>query len=510
MIAGGEMEQGGAKGAAVAAGCEATAEAAASVLRAGGNAFDAAIAGMATACVAEPVLCSLFGGGFLLARPAVGAARIVDFFAQTPGRAAAGELDFRAARADFGTATQEFHIGRAAAAVPGMVAGLFHIHETLGRIPLRDALAPALDAARDGVVLTPLQAAILEAVRPIFTATEGARAIYTDRDGDLLRAGVRNRPPGYADFLDALIAEGPRLVHEGEVGRTIADLCRDGGLLTREDLAGYRVETHAPRQARYRGASLLLNDLPSSGGPLIALTFALLERGGPLPAPGDPSRAARVIDALARTGEARRRSGFADDPTPETATALFDGLDEGDALKTGGTTHISIVDEDGALASVSLSNGEGNGVIVPGTGLMLNNMLGEEDLNPLGFFRWTPNRRVTSMMTPCVIDLADGGEIALGSGGSNRIRSAIVQTLSRVIDDGAALDAAVAAPRAHVEGGAVSIEEGCDGATPDDFPDATFWPTGNFFFGGVHAVARLPGGTRASGDPRRGGHAILL
>lgn len=503
-----------AKGAAVAAGCEATAEAAARVLRDGGNAFDAAIAGIATACVAEPVLCSLFGGGFLLARPADRDAHIVDFFTQTPGRTASEELDFHAAQADFGTATQEFHIGRAAAAVPGMVAGLFHIHGTLGRLPLRESLAPAIEAARDGVILTPLQAAILEAVRPIFTATAEARAIYTDQDDALLRAGARNKPPGYADFLDALIHEGPRLVYEGDVARTIADLCRDGGLITREDMARYAVATHPPRQGRYRGASLMLNDLPSSGGPLIALTLALLERDGPLPAPGNPTRAARVIDALAKTGDARRRSGFANDPSPETAAALFDELEVGatapDALKTGGTTHISIVDGDGALASVSLSNGEGNGVIVPGTGLMLNNMLGEEDLNPHGFFKWAPNRRVTSMMTPCLIDLPDGSEIALGSGGSNRIRSAIVQTLSRVVDDGAPLDIAVAAPRVHVEDGVTSIEEGCDGATPDLLPDATFWPTGNFFFGGVHAVGHFPDGPRAAGDPRRGGHAILL
>jgi gamma-glutamyltranspeptidase/glutathione hydrolase len=498
------------KGAAVAAGCETTAEAAASVLRAGGNAFDAAIAGLATACIAEPVLCSLFGGGFLLARPAEGEARIVDFFTQTPGRAARGDLDFHAARADFGTATQEFHIGRAAAAVPGMTAGLFHIHETLGRMPLRDALAPALAAARDGVVLGPLQAAILEAVRPIFTATEEARRIYCDDGGGLLGPGARHRPPGFADFLDALIREGPRLVHEGEVAARIADLCRDGGLVTAADLKAYSVATRPPRRARYRGAPLLLNDLPSSGGPLIEHTLSLLERGGPLPPPGRPERTRRLIDALARTGDARRRSGFADDPSPETAAALFEGPADDAALKTGGTTHISIVDGDGALASLSLSNGEGNGVIVPGTGLMLNNMLGEEDLNPLGFFKWRPNTRVTSMMTPCVIDLPGGREVALGSGGSNRIRSAIVRTLSCLIDDGLGLYDAVAAPRVHVEGGEISIEDAADGATTELFPEATFWPAGNFFFGGVHAAGTGPAGASAAGDPRRGGHAIVL
>lgn len=498
--------------AAVAAGCMATADAAADVLRAGGNAFDAAVAGVAAACVAEPVLCSLFGGGFLLAQPTDGDARIIDFFTQTPGRAAVEgcPLDFHATHADFGTATQEFHIGLAAAAVPGMIPGLFHIHRTLGRIPIADVLAPALSLARDGVALEPLQAQILAAVRPIFTATGATRDIYTDDGHTLLQSGARHTPSGLADFLDALIREGPRLVTDGEIAEGIAQLCRDGGLLTREDLSRYRVLERTPRRARYRGADIALNDLPSSGGPLIAVTLALLESGGAMAEIGSPDRVKRLIDALTRTGEIRRRSGFADSPSPETAAAMFDGIAPDAAVKTGGTTHLSIVDGDGALASISLSNGEGNGHIVPGTGQMLNNMLGEEDLNPAGFFKWQPDTRVTSMMTPCIAAMPDGMTLALGSGGSNRIRSAIVQTLSYLIDVDLSPRDAVAALRLHVERGEVGIETGLEGATSDRFPDARFWPDRNFFFGGVHIAGIGRDGPVAAGDPRRGGHAVLI
>jgi len=498
--------------AAVAAGSKATAEAAATVLREGGNAFDAAIAGIAAACIAEPVLCSLFGGGFLMAQPAASEARVIDFFTQTPGRTARdGEaLDFFGAHADFGTATQEFHIGRAASAVPGMIPGLFHIHETLGRMPMADILAPARALARDGVELEPLQAGILQAVSPIFCATETAKAIYTDSSGRMLPAETRHAPPQFGDFLDALIAEGPRLVTEGEVAQKIETLCQDGGLLTRNDLARYAVSERPPRRTSYRDANVALNDLPSSGGPLIQVTLALLQADGDLPPPGSPDRARRLIDALTRTGDARRKSGFAENPGPETMARLFDGIPIDAAHKSGGTTHLSIVDSDGALASVSLSNGEGNGHIVPGTGQMMNNMLGEEDLNPTGFFKWRPDTRVTSMMTPCLVTLADGRKLALGSGGSNRIRSAIVQTLSYVIDAGLNLTEAVSSPRLHVEGGHVGIEEGLDRTDPNDFPDAKFWPPGNFFFGGVHVVGVGPQGSLAAGDPRRGGQAIIL
>src|ERR671938_314466 len=130
------------------------------------------------------------------------------------------------------------------------------------------------------------------------------------------------------------------------------------------------------------------------------------------------------------------------------------------ADRLGSTTHITAVDADGRCASVTCSNGTGSGVIVPGTGVHVNNMLGEEDLNPLGFHMTPPGRRVTSMMSPTVV-LRDGQlEAGLGSGGSNRIRSAILQTIIRVIAEDMDAQDAVSAPRVHFEAGAVQVEPG--------------------------------------------------
>ena len=186
----------------VAAGHEATVGAAEEVLRAGGNAFDAAVAAMAAACAAEPVLASLGGGGFMMACPASGSPRLFDFFVHTPRRAGRlDELDFYPIEADFGPVRQEFHIGRGTIAVPGFVAGMFRVHAELGSMPMRELVAPAVTLARDGVETTDFQAYLFSVVRPTFEATAACREIFGSRvrDGELVTAGERLRQPALAD-----------------------------------------------------------------------------------------------------------------------------------------------------------------------------------------------------------------------------------------------------------------------------------------------------------------------
>src|SRR5204863_8185422 len=142
--------------------------------------------------------------------------------------------------------------------------------------------------------------------------------------------------------------------------------------------------------------------------------------------------------------------------TPEFLASL------GERPAPGSTTHISVLDADGRACAVTASNGEGAGIIVPGTGIHLNNMLGEQDLNPLGFHRHPPGRRLPSMMAPTTV-LRDGApELVLGSAGSNRIRSAILQTIIQVIDEGLPASEAVQAPRVHYEDGVLYAEPGVD------------------------------------------------
>jgi gamma-glutamyltranspeptidase/glutathione hydrolase len=178
-----------------------------------------------------------------------------------------------------------------------------------------------------------------------------------------------------------------------------------------------------------------------------------------------------------------------------------------------GTTQISIADRTGNLASMTLSNGEGSGYVLPLCGIMLNNMLGEADLNPQGFHQWRTNQRIASMMAPSLVLLANGGTIVTGSGGSNRIRSAILQVISNLIDFNMSLQEAVWRPRIHYEDNLLSLEPEVDNAIlhelKNDFPNQQLWQTKNLFFGGAHTVLVNPQGDISGvGDSRRGGVAI--
>jgi gamma-glutamyltranspeptidase/glutathione hydrolase len=184
--------------------------------------------------------------------------------------------------------------------------------------------------------------------------------------------------------------------------------------------------------------------------------------------------------------------------------------------RLGSTTHVSVLDGEGGCATVTCSNGSCSGVIVPGTGLHLNNMLGEEDLNPLGWHRHEPGRRIPSMMAPTVVLREGEPEVALGSAGSNRIRSAILQTILAVVDGGLGARDAVEQPRLHFEGGAVEAEPGVDPGALDglerDGWKVQRWRERNLYVGGVQAAARDPesGELSGGGDPRRGGAAIIV
>ncbi len=498
---------------AVAAGHPETAEAAALLLDAGGNAFDAALAGLCAACVAEPVLTSLGGGGFLTARTATGESRVYDFFVQTPRlKRASDEIEFFPILADFGTAQQEFHIGLGSVATPGTVRGLFEVHRELGRTPMRCIVEPALAAARRGVRLNQLQAYIFSVVAPIYLATPGARALYASpRDPRRpLAEGESMRQPELADALEQLAKEDDRLFYEGEMAQTLVALCRDqGGQIEPADLSGYRTRRRAPLCHDYRGARLHLNPPPASGGLLIAFALALLAEQD---LTTQPFGAAEHLLGLARVMEQTnlaRKIGPADRHLlQDDWVARFRRAVRGRPVATRGTTHISVLDARGNAAALTLSNGEGCGHLLPGTGIMLNNMLGEEDLNPKGFQRWEPDVRVSSMMAPTLAEHA-GRIIALGSGGSNRLRTAILQTLSNLIDFGMSAEAAVTAPRIHLERGKVSVEPGFEAAAvrrlTRDWPHHELWKELNLFFGGTHTLVGDRGRFTGAGDPRRGG-----
>jgi gamma-glutamyltranspeptidase/glutathione hydrolase len=512
---------------AIAAGDTETARAAAEVLADGGNAFDAVLAALCMAPVSEPVLASLAGGGFLLAHPADGEPVLYDFFCQTPRvKRPAGELEFHPVEVDFGTTTQEFHIGLGAMATPGVVAGLFAVHDEHCRLPMTRIVEPAVRLARRGVPVSPLQAHILDVVAPIYLATDTARALFESgrQPGRVLGEGETYHPAAMADALEGLAREGRDLFYRGEIAAEIADACAGRGALTMVDLENYEVIRRRPLARDWRGARIFTNPPPSSGGPLIAFALAMLEDircppGGPHAAEWLMSLAdAIAVTNAARTGhgldegcdEARVAELLSDPVVAEYRAAMA-----GRALKQGGTTHISVIDADGNAAALSLSNGEGCGHVLP-CGIMPNNMLGEEDINPRGFHEWMPDSRISSMMAPTVVERGDGRLIALGSGGSNRIRTAILQVLFNVLGFDMGLRAAIKAPRIHFERGLLNVEAvgapgGFDRAAielfANRFANKELWDDFSMFYGGVHAVShnRKSGAFDGAGDPRRGG-----
>ncbi|MBO6519987.1 MAG: gamma-glutamyltransferase [Rhodospirillales bacterium] len=488
--------------AGVAAGHRETANAALAVLRDGGNAFDAAIAGFLAACVAEPVLSSLGGGGFLVAKTAAGDIDVFDFFTETPlKRPDRDAVEFTPIHADFGTTVQEFHIGMGAVATPGAVAGIFDVHAALGRMPMTELVQPAATLARNGMILNPFQAYLLSVVGPIYGASASSRALFCRDGGDtLLQAGDLYHPEAFAGFLEALAREGADLFYKGEVAAEIAAM--GGVTIGRDDLERYRVERRTPLRTRIAAHDVFMNPPPAIGGALIGYMLRTLGSSDLQPADAGRARHVRaLVAAMDACNDARRNSRI--DVSPLEGAAMLTGAHP-PAYR--GTTHISVADAEGNLAALTVSNGEGCGHIVPDTGVMLNNMLGEDDLNAAGFFNWPEGVRLSSMMTPGMLAGPDGEWTAFGSGGSNRIRTALTQVILNVCLFGLPVDDAVTAPRLHLDGGKLSVEPGLH-ADADIWPgEIQAWPERNMFFGGAHVIRRDAGGRiTGAGDPRRDG-----
>jgi gamma-glutamyltranspeptidase/glutathione hydrolase len=459
----------------VAAGHPSTAEAAAAVLRDGGNAFDAAIAAGFAASVAEPCFTSPGGGGFLMARTADGQETLFDFFVAVPGLGAAVPHDpsrLAAVTVRFEAADQVFHVGPASVATPGCLAGYLHVHDRLGRAPLDRVVAPAVDLARAGVVVNVFVAQVVELLVGTLSRTATGRSLFfvDDRpiaEGDLFRN------PELGEFLHDV----------GQGGTTRFDPAGLGGGVTADDVDAYRVIEREPLRLGFRGSTVLTNPLPSLGGTLIAAALDELARTDPA---DDIDDLTRVVDALIGQYERRAQLG------PSHAR---------------GTTHVSVEDADGNVAAMTTSNGSCSGEFATDTGVQLNNMMGEEDLHPAGFGTLDAGTRISSMMSPTLVDRGALGVTALGSGGSERIRSVIVQVIVNLVERGMMLRDAVEAPRLHWDGRALQYEPGPDPARmrPEWQPNP--WTRRDLYFGGVHAVSA---GRQAVGDPRRGGSALVV
>lgn len=475
---------------AIAAGHPLTADAGARVLEAGGTAVDACVAAALVSWVCESPLTGPGGGAFMLVHEArTGRTVVLDGFVAVPrAPSAPGELLELAVDFD-GDTRQLFRTGAAAVAVPGTALGLEAAHRRWGRVPWAELAAPAAALAHAGFELTESQGYLHRILDPLLRHSPEGDAMYGN-GGRAYRAGERLALPDLAGTLDRIGAEGAAALYTGELAGAIVDhVRRGGGALSRDDLTGYRVVRRRPVAVSYRGYEFRSNPPPSSGGVLIALGLQSL--GGRPPTPG------AIADAM-EAQEAARGPGF--------ARALYRGGLAAQLLK--GTTHISVLDGRGNAASLSGSLGSGSGVVVPGTGIHLNNMLGELDL--AGASR--PGERLTSMMAPSIVLAGAEPRLVIGSAGSARLRGAILQVVAGVVAGGAGVAEAVEAPRLHAEAGVVHCEDaGAADALEAEGRVVVRWRERNLYFGGVSAVERLEdGGLAAAGDPRRGGAGVVV
>jgi gamma-glutamyltranspeptidase/glutathione hydrolase len=516
---------------AIAAGHRLTAEAGAEILAEGGNAVDACLAAAFASWVTESPLTGPGGGGFLLVHRARDRTdRLLDFFTAVPGQGASGRVEPQVESIDVdfdGSSSQVFLVGPGSCAVPGAAAGLEAAHRRYASLPWRRLLEPAIALARDGVELTPPQAYLHGILDLILRHTPEGRAVYGNNGR--ITAGGTLVMSDLADTLEQLAEGGAAELYGGELGSAVLEHLRErGGLITDGDLAAYRVIWRRPLRVPYEGEAFVSNPPPSSGGILIGYGLALLDR---LPASGDPGTAeaiAVLVEVMAEQARARegtfagdlQRGGlagklYAEETLREASKRLGGGAPAPDEQAGApGTTHISVVDVRGNAASLTASTGSGSGVIVPGTGIHLNNMLGEYDLNPLDR-QARPGSRLTSMMAPSLVLDGERPRLVVGSAGSIRLRGAILQIVVNVVQHGLPVEDAIAAPRIHLDEGRVHCEGGCDQAELDRLEGLGYhvvrWRRRNLYFGGVSAVERLADGSlAAAGDPRRGGHGIVV
>jgi gamma-glutamyltranspeptidase / glutathione hydrolase len=447
----------------------------------GGGAVDAAIAAASVAMVTEVGVCAPGAGGFLTISDA-GTVATYDGYVAVPGlgdRSGPRPQRTEVTMAYGGGITTI--VGPGSIATPGIWSAMQEAHRRHGRIEWRRLLDPASTLARTGFGFGPACLTYLRHSHHLVYGHDPASAAAIHRaDGTLMGVGEVITMPDLADSLDEVARVGSGAIHGGELGRRIAaDLRERGAILGWDDLTSYRAEVRKPLAHRVRGWAFATNPRPAIGGEAVVAVLERLEELG---------------------------SGFAAHVAAQGE--VFSRRWRGDPLRSPSTIHISVVDEGGTACALTASSGYGSGVIPTGTGMWMNNALGELELVP-NVDRLVPGTRLVSNMAPTVGVGEDGAVLAIGSPGADRITSALAQVIAAFAIDGDSLEMAVARPRLHVEVGeawAVSCEPGVD--LPDTVLPVQRFDAPHMYFGGVGAALRHADGTlEAVADPRREGAA---
>jgi gamma-glutamyltranspeptidase / glutathione hydrolase len=290
-----------------------------------------------------------------------------------------------------------------------------------------------------------------------------------------------------------------------------------GGIITEDDLAEYEAIVREPMSVSYGAGAMHTNGPPSAGGPTLAQMLKVVSAYDLATMP--EAEFVRVMTGAMKLALRDRETAYLDGAENSRVAERLTGEEYAaeqrrriySAFGSPHTTHLSCVDSEGMAVSITASMGYGSGLVVPGTGIPMNNTLGEPELNPRGFHALAPGVRLISNMSPTVVSSEEGGVIALGTPGASRIPTAILQTLVNVLDFGMALEDAVLAPRFHAEGDLFAYEAGARTADLDTYEPVLTYETPNMFFGGVNAVRRTPDGRfEAAADPRRSGGTAIV
>jgi gamma-glutamyltranspeptidase / glutathione hydrolase len=497
---------------AASAGTPYAAEAAAEVYRAGGNAADGAIAAAAAVSVTEPLLSSIGGGGFALVRDPNGDAEVIDYYDAMPGKGlpasafgAGGSPQTIVLKYGAGVNST---VGGASVAVPGALRGWEALLERHGRLTLAQDLAPAIRLAREGFRLCKTSAMWFQVAEEVLRLTEETQRTFFVGDRVYLE-GEEMRFPDLAETLEAIGEDGIELFYEGELGRRLSSYILEmGGIITQRDLAEYEAVIRRPLAVAYGKGIVYTNGAPSAGGPTLAQMLRIVS-GYDLAALSADDYA-RVVAGAMRFALHDREIAYVDGAENEIVAQRLTSEEYAREQRRRifgppHTTQVSCVDAEGYVVSITATMGYGSGLVIPGTGIAMNNTLGEPELNPRGFHSLTPGERLISSMSPTIYS-EDGGLIALGSPGASRIPTAILQTLVNVLDLGVSLETAVLAPRFHAEGGLFAYEAGARIDDLDRYEQVLIYEEPSMYFGGVNAVRRTPEGLfEAAADPRRSG-----
>lgn len=504
------------------------------IIRAGGNAVDAAVAVGFALAVTYPVAGNVGGGGFMVIRMADGRSASIDYREIAP---LASHRDMYL-DAD-GNPTNESIIGYKASGVPGAVAGMAEALTKFGTMSLAQVMAPAIRLARDGFVVDSALHLGLRSSRDYIGRFDGREVFYPG--GEPLAVGTLFKQPALARTLQLIADRGPAAFYTGEVGDSlVAAMQRGGGIITKADLARYQPLWRAPIRSSYRGYTMFSMPPASSGGIVVTQALNILETWDTLPSfgtaayahllgsayqrafidrnskLGDPAfvqvpmaqlTSKTYAQTLAKTIDMTRKT-----PTPPNGAQIADGMH---------TTHYSVVDDKGnaVATTTTLNNGYGSGVYLTNVGFFMNDEMDDFAAAPgkpnmFGLVQGeanaiAPGKRMLSAMSPTIV-LDPRGELFLvvGAAGGPRIITATSQVILNVIDHRMTLADAMRAPRLHHQALPDTLVVENNGLAPDAEAGVKAIGHGIRYIGGlanVNAVMRVRGGWEGVSEPRTGG-----